>query len=272
MARTGFAVSRSRNGRAGSRAVRPRDGGPAAIRGRPQMTDPDLDTPDLDLGARMAAELREAPEAVARQAAILAAPVAELAAAPAAAPAAGRGHLRARQLGPRCDLRQAPDRAQPRRSGRRGRPEHRDHLPPAAASSRTSCSSRSRSRAAATTSSSTRRGPGAAGALTVALLNVADSPLGARVRDRAADGRRTGAQRRGDQDLHRLAGGAAAAHGGVGRRRVRWKRRSTVCRSAWPRPPSSTGARRCRALAEAGSLMTIGAGRRSRSRARRRSS
>ena len=60
-------------------------------------------------------------------------PIAELVARCRRIAAAGRGHLRARQLRACGDLRQASDRAASRHSGRRGGAEYRHRLSPAAA-------------------------------------------------------------------------------------------------------------------------------------------
>ena len=50
----------------------------------------------------------------------------------------------------------------------------------------------------------------AAGAVTAAIVNDTESPLATRLRTRPADGGRTRAEHRGDQDLHRLTHGFAA--------------------------------------------------------------
>ena len=96
-----------------------------------------------------------------------------------AAAAAGRRHLRARQLGACRDLRQAPDRALSRRSRS---PRRRPTSPASMAGgcgSRTSCFSPSRNRDGATISSSWRTSAKSAGALTVAIVNATDGPLAA---------------------------------------------------------------------------------------------
>ena len=123
--------------------------------------------------------------------------------------AAGRGHLRARQLRACRDLRQAPDRALHRHSGRGGRAQYRDRLP-SAARSPDSCFWPSRSPAAATTSSSSRAAP-RRGRAHRRHRQRSREPARRGLRHRAADRGGPGAQRRRDQDLRRDARRAAAA-------------------------------------------------------------
>ena len=85
-----------------------------------------------------------------------------------------------------------------------------------------------------------------AGALVVALVNDATSPLAAaRRRDHTAAGR-TRAQRRGDQVLHRRAERRRAAGGVLERRCEAQRGAGDAARSARARPGRSTGARRSR--------------------------
>ena len=113
------------------------------------MAEAGQDRPDVT----MAREIREAPAAVSRQQQRLAQPLGGARRAAQAPAAAGGRHLRARQLGPCGDLRQAPDRALYRHSRRRGRAQHRQRLRPGDCASRTSCFSPSRNRDEATISS-----------------------------------------------------------------------------------------------------------------------
>ena len=124
----------------------------------------------------------------------------------------------------------------------------------------TSCSSPSRRPAAARTSSRPPRWRKPSGAITVAIVNDAASPLARRVRHRAADAGRAGTERRGEQVVHRLARHAAAPDRGLGAATAR-------CSRALDRLPERLDAAAeldwsaaLAVLARAHSVMTIGRG------------
>ena len=210
------------------------------------MDEIDRTTPLSDTEALIVREIREAPRRSCASRSVLAQPLRRARRAAAAAPAAGRRHLRARQLGACRHLRQAPDRAVPRHSGRAGRAEHRQRLSTGACTSQgqlflaISQSGRSddlieltrsrqgRRRAHRRPSSSDRtarwRRP-ATSSCRWAPGPSSASPRPRRSSPRPLRWRGSTAAWAGDDGA---AGGARAAAG-----------------AAWPRRPSSTGAPRC---------------------------
>ena len=217
---------------------------------RPCITIAAVEAPPMsDPRRNMEAEWQEAPDAVRRQGAALAAPLAELAAPhPAQSAAAScvtcaRGssahaatfgkHLIERHLGIPVARRRA---------------QYRDRSTSSGSRSRASSSSRSRSPDAATTSSSSAAMAKAAGALTAAIVNDTASPLARASRHRAADGGGARAQRRRRPrsssrasrpccmrltaawaELTDIArGGRATAGSARGRRRARLERSAAV--------------------------------------------
>ena len=204
--------------------------------------------------------VREAPDAVAAAGAAASRHRSPSLPRPAAPSAAGRGDLRAGQLGPRGDLRQAPDRAASRHSGRRRRAEHRDRLPAAPAL---------KGQLFLAVSQSGRSDD---------LVEQAREARGGR-RDHRRPGERrrepagaacdivlpmtagAGAQRRGDQDVRRVAGSAACASSPLDRGR----RAAAAAWSDLPRAARAAHATRLERRARRRwpaptSLVTIGRG------------
>ena len=159
----------------------------------------------------MAREAAEAPQAVARLIAANDAACRALGERLRRDAAALRRHLRARQLRRGCDLCEISDRDRASASSSPRSVRRSARSMAAGRRCATRSSSRSRNRAAARTCSTLAEAARADGALTVALVN--DTALAARrpLRSRAAAQRLAGAERRGDEILHRLARRRAAA-------------------------------------------------------------
>ena len=147
----------------------------------------------------------------------------------AAAPAAAGGrHLRARQLGPCRDVRQAPDRALHRHSRRRGRAQHRQRLRPAPAPRRPAVPRHLAIREKRRSRRADRERQGGRRADRVDRQCHRRAAGGGK-RHRLADGCRTGAQRGREQDVRGDARRAAAPGRGLDRRcRPRWRHRAAA--------------------------------------------